>query len=301
MKHITVGIFGDRSKEIASSLGKKGTANDILIFNHASSEGVFTYVCPNGEKIQPLLQCISMSDIPVIVMDELTKEIGEVFVAISEYGFDKGFIITKDEKMAREIAKGTCIESFEFVEEKEIRERLAKVEIKKKEEPVIIPVDNYFDVKSVGAVVLGIVKAGKVKKYDRLMVEPLGKEVLVKGIQSQDKALEETEEGMRVGLNIKGIKIEEMKRGFIVTDKMEKGDSLVLKFKKSKYYKDEIGEKEHVLVSAGLQVVTASAKIEGDNIDIKTEAPIAYNKNTKFMIASTKQSLPRIIGTGKYL
>ena len=86
--HITVGIFGDQ--ELAKKLGKKGTTNDIAIFNHSSSEGVFTYVCPNSDKIQALLQVLNMIDVPVIVVNALTKEIGEIIVGIDEMSFEKG-------------------------------------------------------------------------------------------------------------------------------------------------------------------------------------------------------------------
>ncbi|MFH1106223.1 MAG: elongation factor Tu, partial [Candidatus Aenigmatarchaeota archaeon] len=74
--HLTIGVFGDQT--LAQRLGKKGTTNDIAIYNHGDSEGVFTYVCPNSEKIQPLLQALNMADIPILVANDLTKEIGEM-------------------------------------------------------------------------------------------------------------------------------------------------------------------------------------------------------------------------------
>jgi len=39
--HLTLGVFGD--KEFLKKMGKPGTVNDIMIYNHASSEGVFTF------------------------------------------------------------------------------------------------------------------------------------------------------------------------------------------------------------------------------------------------------------------
>jgi hypothetical protein len=49
--NLNIGVFGDL--EMAAKLGKKGTTNDIAMFNHASSEGILTYVAPNSPKIQP--------------------------------------------------------------------------------------------------------------------------------------------------------------------------------------------------------------------------------------------------------
>ena len=76
MKHLIVGILGNHedSQELVKKLGKKGTGSDIELYNHGSSEGVFTYVCVNSDKIQALLQTLGMIDVPVIVVKELTKE-----------------------------------------------------------------------------------------------------------------------------------------------------------------------------------------------------------------------------------
>ncbi len=123
-----------------------------------------------------------------------------------------------------------------------------------------------FDVKSVGTVILGIIKSGTVKKHDKVLVEPLGKEVMIKGIQSQDRDFDSAEAGMRVGLNLKGVEADELK------------------------------ENDQVFVSSGLQAIAAKVK-SVDPLEVETENPVAYNKDTKFLIASTKQDLPRIIGS----
>jgi len=54
--HLTVGIFGDM--ELIKKLGKQGTVNDIALYNHGSSDGVFTFAGPNSpdNRIQPVLQ-----------------------------------------------------------------------------------------------------------------------------------------------------------------------------------------------------------------------------------------------------
>ena len=124
--HLTIGIFGD--PELAKKLGKKGTTNDIAIYNHASSEGVFTYVCPNSDKIQPLLQVLNMIDVPVLVISSLTKEIGEMIVGIDEMKFERGFIITSIKEDVQKLIKNTSLERFEFVEEDNLRQSLLKLD-----------------------------------------------------------------------------------------------------------------------------------------------------------------------------
>src|SRR3989344_1856289 len=98
MHHLTAGIFGDR--EILKKLGKQGTINDITIYNHASSEGVYTYLSPSSERVHALLEVACSIDIPVLVIDELTREVAEQLVAVDAMNFDNGFIISSNEQLS---------------------------------------------------------------------------------------------------------------------------------------------------------------------------------------------------------
>ncbi|MFA4819853.1 MAG: EF-Tu/IF-2/RF-3 family GTPase [Candidatus Aenigmatarchaeota archaeon] len=298
MLHRTVGVFGNT--EFAKKLGKQGTVNDIAIYNHGSSEGVFTYVAPNSDKIHTLLQVINMIDVPVIYISEITPALGEQMITISEFGFDHGFMIFDgiDENSVKPLIKGTCIENFFVVKDSvELVEAIKKLDIIRPSEPLIVPIDNYFNVKSVGTVILGIIKSGSVKKYDKVIVEPLEKEVMIKGIQSQDKDLDSAEAGMRIGFSLKGVEADELKRGYVIGKAM-KSKTLRIKFEKNRYSKEQLKENDPVLVSSGLQVIAAKVKVAGDFLELEAETSIAYTDSTKFLIASTKQTMPRIIGKG---
>ncbi len=299
MNHLTIGVFGD--KEFLKRIAKPGTVNDIMMYNHASSEGVFIYVAPNSteNKVQTLLQVVSMIDIPVIVSDSVTKELAEQIIAIDAFGFDSGFIISSSEDL-RNIVKGTCLEKFEWIKDEiELREKMKNIK------PLFtpgawFPIDNHFNVKSVGTVVLSVSKGSAIKKYDKLNVQPIGKEVIVKGIQSQDKDLEQTEAGMRVGLNLKGIEADELKRGYIVCKEALVSKKAKINFSKNKYSKENLEAGSQVFLSVGLQVIAGRIdSINGAELSIALENPVAYFQNQKCIIASTKQSLPRIIGSGK--
>jgi selenocysteine-specific translation elongation factor len=301
MLHLTAGIFGNPefAASMAKKLGKQGTANDLVVYNHGSSEGVFTYITVNSEKIQPLLQAINMVDVPVLAISELNAAVGEQIIAISEFGFRNGFVILENisKEQLAPLVKGTCVENFVFLDSTgELMESVKKLEIERPQAEFLVPIDNYFNVKSVGTVVLGIVKSGSVKKYDKVMIEPLGKEVMIKGIQSQDKDVDEAGPGTRVGLNLKGIEADELKRGYVV-GKTEKSKNLSLNFTKSKYSKELVRENDTVLVSSGLQVIPARIKSSEGNLELEAENYIVYVNETKFLIASSKQVMPRIIGS----
>lgn len=308
--HVTVGIFGTREdcNTLASSLGKKGTTNDIAIYNHASSEGVITYVCPNSEngKIQPVLEAMNMSDIVVIVVNTLDKETGEMIIAASEMEFDKGFFMAGPglEESVKSLVKNSPLESFVFVEDdKELRAKIIEAanNIQRADTPLVFPIDNSFKVKGVGTIVLGVVKSGIVKKHDVLRIEPLGKDVIVKGIQSQDKHIEEAFSGMRLGLNLKGIEPDEIKRGFVIStpNSVKTSSEIKLSFKKNSFFKQEIKEGINVLLSVGLQTISCSVKsVSNNELIISTSRPIAYTNKQRCIIASQTDIMPRIVGSG---
>ncbi len=299
MNHLTIGIFGD--KESMKKLGKQGTVNDIMMYNHASSEGVFVYVAPNSQenKIQTLLQVVNMIDVPVIVSETVTKELAEQIIAIDAFGFEKGFIVSNSDDVGS-IIKGTTLEKFEWLKnENELREKLQQIQAKPIAGKPWFPIDNYFNVKSVGTVVLSVSKGAAIKKYDKLIVQPLGKEVIVKGIQSQDKDINETENGMRAGLNLKGLEADEIKRGYVLCSDGIVSKDLKIDFRKSKYTKDAVETGMQVFMSLGLQInVGKINQISGSEISILMEQPVAYFSNEKCIVASTKQAMPRIIGSG---
>jgi len=295
--HLTVGIFGDQ--ELAKKLGKKGTTNDMAIFNHSSSEGVFTYVCPNSEKISSLLQVLNMIDIPVLVVKNLTKEIGEIIIGLNEMNFEKGFIITDVKETIQPMIKNTSLEKFEIIDENDLRLKLLETNVERKDDFLLIPIDNYFNVKGIGTVILGIIKSGKINLHEKVIVEPLEKEVIVKGIQSQDNDLQEACAGMRVGLNLKDIEVDELRRGFVICrEKIEKSTEVRINFKKNGFFKQEIKKGISVLLSVDLQVVSCNVESTEDELILKSNQKIAYRKNQHCIIASQNDILPRIIGSG---
>ena len=297
--HLTIGIFGDQ--EVAKKLGKKGTTNDIAFYNHGSSEGIFTFVCPNSEKIQSLLQVLNMIDIPVIVVGELTKEIGETIIAVNEMNFNQGFIITEQRDTISSFVKGTSLERFEIIEEGQVWPKLLETKIERNDDFLVIPVDNYFNVKAVGTVILGIIKSGKINLHEKVLVEPLGKEVVVKGIQSNDRDIEEADAGMRVGLNLKGVEADELRRGYVICRGIEKSKDIAIRFSKNKFFKQELTQGMPVLLSVGLQVISCNIESLGSELKIKSNQLIVYRKNQNCIIASQNDIMPRIIGSGSII
>lgn len=298
--HLTTAVFGD--SELFTKFGKSGTANDILIRNQADSNNVITYIAPNSDKIQPLLQCIAMADYHVVVVNELNAQIGEVLIALNEAGIKQGLIVTDFlEDKIRAMIKDMSVSNFDFVgkDEDVIREKIMQVKVERKQEPTIVAVDNYFSVKGVGTVILGMVKSGSVKQYDKLITYPIKKEVLVKSMQSQDRDVKEAEPGQRIGLALKGIEADELKRGYVFSGKeIRCAKELSLDVSKSRFSRYEFAQGKKLMISIGLQVVTADIKkVNGNSIDLVLDNHIAVYEEK--CILATVDSMPRIIGSGR--
>ena len=191
-------------------------------------------------------------------------------------------------------------ENFQQVSnEIELMQEMKKTESRTITEKVWIPVDNYFNVKSVGTVVLSVIKGGSIKKYDKLMIQPMAKEVIIKGIQSQDRDIDAASAGMRVGLNLKGIEDDEIKRGSVICSDSIVKKNVNIEYSKNKYSKEMIETGSQLFLSVGLQVIAGKIdSVSANELTISLEQPAVYFSGQKCLLASTKQVMPRIIGSG---
>ena len=302
MKHLTVGVFHD--DEICRELGKKNTESDIAMFSRKLDECIFTFMYPVEDKLSAKSQIISSTDAAVVNFGGITRELGETLVMLDALGISNGIAVTSPYANSDQIStftKNTSLESFIIGK----RDPIRILEVLRNFQPrreatsaTIIVVDQSFSVKGVGEVILGFVKKGIVRKYDKLMLLPANKEVIVRSIQMQDEDYEEAQAGSRVGLAIKGVTIEEMKRGSLLcpADIAKTATDLNLSFKKSPFYSDEVREGPfHATV--GMQTVPITiTEADSSSIRFKSEKPFAYTDDDTFLILDLNAKKGRIMG-----
>ena len=167
-----------------------------------------------------------------------------------------------------------------------------------------MPIDHSFDVKGVGTVLLGGIKQGKIKVYDKLRILPLNKEVLIKSIQMHDDPVDESSSPSRVGLAVKGVIPREIERGDIICsgDNIKTADTevLVINYSKNKYYKGDITDTQTYLLSVGLQIKPVKIVINKSKILLSLEKPIGYYEKQKFLILKPDSKTTRIIAEGSF-
>jgi len=228
MGSLIVAVLG--APEYAGSLGKKGTATDITLYDLKRGADNVTFIEPTRypERLAPLFYAVAMAEKAVVIVEELNATFGECLVMLQCSNVNSGYFILRNYLSRGKIEpmiKGTCLENFEFIEDNPIllRERFIteaaqqKPEGEAEEAMGTVPLDHAFNVKGVGTVVLGTVADGSVMKHDTMQVLPGGKTTQVRSIQKQDDEFDSAYEGERVGLALKNIEVADLDRGTVLT------------------------------------------------------------------------------------
>ena len=318
MKSLNIGIFGNNlelMQKVAKAFGKEGTKSDITLYNTKSGELVTTAILPHSypEKIQTLFYTIYLCDFPVLVVDEINNELGEVLLSLDAAKFEKGFIFAKDYviEQLNELIKGTSLENYEkfnYVDDNSINElrlKIFEMSIERKDEgkPYMF-VDHSFVVKGVGTVVLSILKGGSIKVYDKLLVLPLEKETTIKSIQKHDENYKEAFPGDRVGLNLKDLRIDDVPRGALLSNFGRKAKKARIKLNASKFLKESVKEGQILSVVVGMNYVTFKVEVgdvhpaEEKWIVCDFEKPVAFMEGMTVFVVNPNKKM-RFVGFGE--
>lgn len=305
MRHLTIGLFHDDA--LGRELGKKENETDILMFNRKIDDIVCTFLSPVSDKLTAKSQIVSVIDAALVSFDQMTRELGETLLLLDSTGVSKGIVIrsaSATSEQVNAIVKDTSLNSFIELERDPIKiiEQLKSLHPDRDvNSPVEIVIDQAFSVKGVGEVLLGFLKKGVVRKYDKLRLLPANKEIMVRSIQLQDEDHEEALAGSRVGLAVKGASVDEMKRGSIITasESVTTSTSLKLSFEQNRFYPGNVTDGTfHVTVGMQTVPVTISAR-SNDSITVESEKTIAYAPEDVFLLLDLNAKKARIVGKGK--
>jgi selenocysteine-specific translation elongation factor len=301
MHHLAVGLFHDEM--LGRELGKKGTESDMAMFNRKLDQHILTIMSPVADKLTVKSQIISNIDAAIVVFAGMTRELGETVVMLDSLRVRNGMAVTSPSVTPEQISAvtiATSLESYTLQQRDPIKinEVLqGYIPTRDASSPPLIIVDHSFSVRGVGEVILGFVRKGIVRKYDKLMLLPAKKEVIVRSIQMQDEDFDEAMAGARVGLAIKGATVDEMSRGSVLcaanTAKAE--TRLKLSFEKSRFYPDEV-VKGAFHVTVGMQTVPITiTEITGTSIAIESQKPIVYLPEDIFLLLDLNAKM-RVMG-----
>ncbi|GAD04700.1 elongation factor Tu [Porphyromonas crevioricanis] len=174
---------------------------------------------------------------------------------------------------------------------------------REKDKPFLMPVEDVFSITGRGTVATGRIETGIVKTGDEVQIIGLGAEGMksvVTGVEMFRKILDEGEAGDNVGLLLRGIEKDEIKRGMVITHpgtitphKNFKAEVYILKKEEGgrhtpfhnkyrpQFYIRTLDVTGEISLPEGVEMV-----MPGDNVTINVELiyPVACNVGLRFAI-----------------
>ncbi len=320
-------IGGD---ELLRSLGKKSDDRDVESFVHKEvidgTRCALTFLRPrrHPERLRPLLAALDISDVLIIEVQRLDAALGEALVAVGTAGISRGVAIvdpTKgewvDTDQVRTILNQAGLTGIKLLEGEAdphaLRElcwkHMAELETIREQRaaaPLVIPIDQHFNVKGVGLVIIGTVQSGQVSKHDQLASTPTGETGVVRSIQVMDDDVDSADAGDRVGLAMRNMREEALTRGSLLvmsssgieTDLIKHSKSTA-KLVKAPFQNREIEVDMVIHASIDLQFVVgriASIENETMTIDWQNDLFIRTNTDRPVLFCQLDAGAMRILG-----
>lgn len=278
MESVNIAVLGGAgAKEVAAAIGKKGGETDVTQYNAKKGTRSLTLFVPTKypDKVQGVSYALQGAEYVLLVVDALDKQLGEQIVAADMVGARKGFLLLRNyiqPEQLKPILKGTALERWTVLESddaNDLRERFLDLPIEDRPGMTRVDVDQHFNVKGVGTVVLGVVRRGEVARHQKLRVHPTKLECQVRSIQVHDEDLQTAGPGSRVGLALKNIDSDDLDRGSVLAPDgtvtvIAKGETLEIDAKVSSFYKRGLQNDKVVHVGVGMQFLPARVQLDGD-------------------------------------
>lgn len=308
MRNVTYAYLGPEDQ--AGKFAKKGTATDITLFNARKGEDHLNLVTASRfpEKIMSLLLALDMSDEVVLAPQAVDRSLGEQIVAAELLGKTKGFLrpgpSVPMEQLTGLLSKTQLKDLTPSTEPEAVfRERLYERCLETGGEGgTLLPVDHSFPVKGVGTVILGLVRRGIVASHQTLQAFPGTKTVDVRSIQIHDVDFSKAPPRSRVGLAVKGVEPEDVKRGTVLAPPgsvkvLAPGAPLAASVRAHPFSKwaPRAGAVLH-LFHCLQDVVARVESIDGAKATLRLDAPLAYAPDQPCVLVDVDNKAQRLVG-----
>ena len=170
--------------------------------------------------------------------------------------------------------------------------------------PLILPVDQHFNVKGVGLVAIGYVQSGSIRKHDDVVILPADDIGVVRSLQVMDDDVEKAIEGDRVGVALRNLREQSLHRGCMICIPDQGGlisqGVSVFEMTPAPFQKKTLAVGEVVHASSDLQFcVGRVSSVEGNSVTIDWESPfwVRTDGGSKILIVQLDATPMRIIGS----
>ncbi len=323
------------SDELARDIAKPAAQRDVHTYVHKENgpDGarILSLIRPAKypERLPPFLNALSTSQAGIIEVTGIDASLGEVLVAFASAGIQRGLAVINpadggwiDEDQVKMLFKqaGLASWTFEHNDGVHLRERMYALmdEIQSVLEananaPLVLPVDQHFNVKGIGLVAIGYVQSGRVSVHDEVLLLPANGTGNAKSLQVMDDDVDVASAGDRVGLALRNTKEEHLTGNTIIVhppveDKRanvstpmaldQHGRSLV-ELATSPFQKRVLAPGDVIHASVDLQfVVGRVVEVNGSSLTVDWEHPLFIRKDAPpSVLIAQLDSKPRIMGS----
>ena len=334
MTVLNIAMIG--SDELAKAIAKATDQRDVHTYVHKESgpDGarILSIIRPAKmpERIRPFFNSLCAARVGLIEVSAIDATFGEVLVGFASAGIGKGIFVVNpppgewvdEDQVKAFIAQaglsgwkqgnrdGIDLRSSLYGLMDEISGDLESA----KQEPLVVPIDQHFNVKGIGLVAIGYVQSGSVSVHDELHLLPAEGPGTVKSLQVMDDDVEQAVAGDRVGIALRNTKEEHLTGGSLVThpaveDKnkgistpicLEKHEKSTVELSVSPFQKRVLAAGDVVHASVDLQFVVGRVESVESGLEVAWDSPLFIRKeNPPVVLLAQLDSKPRIMGSAK--
>ncbi|MBT4060266.1 MAG: hypothetical protein HOE69_08210 [Euryarchaeota archaeon] len=315
------------SQELAKSLAKLNDTRDIESYVYKIVEGgevkILSLLRPlrHPEKIRPLLSVLNVARAGVVEISKIDAILGEILVAFGCSGIQHGHAIIKpedggwvDPEQVKIIMEQAGLSTWTLHEtppdEHELRTLLfATLDglTDQSEEPLVIPVDQHFNVKGVGLVAIGYVQSGTVNKHDKLLALPTAEGGIARSLQVMDDDVDAALAGDRVGVAMRDLREVALERGSILVkpdstggheSSMERHNKSRLELVRAPFQQKAVAAGDVVHAAVDLQFIVGRVEsITGDELTVAWDQPLFLRQtSTPRILINQLDAKMRLLG-----
>ncbi|MBI20486.1 MAG: hypothetical protein CMB73_07945 [Euryarchaeota archaeon] len=335
MAVLNIAVFG--SDDLCKSIAKPSDHRDVDTYvykeNGANGARILSLIRPvkYPERLRPLLNSISAARVGMIEVTGVNAALGEALVAFASGGIEDGLVIIKppegewiDEDQVKMLFKQAGLANWTFEKNDGIELRNKLYDLLDKYEsileqandaPLVIPVDQYFNVKGIGLVAIGYVQSGTLNVHDELIMVPTRGTGSAKSLQVMDDDVSSAINGDRVGVAMRNAKeedfsggalimrpgVDDKKTGKVIPEALVEHKVSILNISKSPFQKREFKLGDVVHISVDLQFVVGRVQsIDEGRVTVEWDSPVFIrNENPPNAVIAQLDSQPRIYGSAE--
>ena len=323
------------SDELARSIAKASDQRDVHTYIHkevdANGVRILSLIRPAKypERLRPFLNALSTAQAGLIEVNAIDATLGEVLVAFASAGIKRGVAVLNplksswlDESQVHMLFKQAGLADWTFVANDGIMMRehffglineIHDTLLAHATSPLVLPVDQHFNVRGIGLVAIGYVQCGTIRVHDELLILPANGSGTAKSLQVMDDDVQVASAGDRVGIALRNTKEEHISGSSIlihpaVHDKktnttaplaLEQHKSSILTLKLSPFQKRGLQVGDVIHASVDLQFVVGRVlSVQDTQVEVEWEHSLYIrHTNPQPILIAQLDAKPRIMGS----